>query len=107
MPTPLEKRKKTKVVTKPAQLNNLGILTPEQDPEGNKLRIQPTVIQRPNALQMRAFQQGGVGMQMPTAGLANMAIQGNQAPANVTPSGMSNASIPAEQRKNAKNKMMV
>ena len=99
--SPQEKRKKTPVVTKPAQLAGMGILTPPQDREGNKIAtIQPTVVHRPNALQSRAFEQGSMGYQsMPKAGLADMAIQANQASANLTGSGMSYAGLSDEDKK--------
>jgi hypothetical protein len=104
MPSPsvLDKRKKQKIATKQAQLTGLGILSPEKDNEGNKIQIQPTIIQRPNALQMKAFRQGNLGMQMPRAGLADMAIHANQAESNITGSGVSNANLMNEARRKNK-----
>lgn len=87
----LEKRKKNKIATKPAQLAGLGVIPPTQDSQGNKLQIQPAVIQRPNALQSRAMSQGNLGMQFPTSGLADRSIHSNQAQANVTGSGLSSS----------------
>lgn len=91
----LERRQKKNVSTKPAQLTGLGILTPDKDQEGNKIQIQPTITARPNALQVKAFQQGNLGSQVPRAGLADMAIQANQAISNQTASGLSAAALGA------------
>jgi len=89
----LEKRKKQAVATKPAQLAGLGVIAPEEDKQGNKVKVQPTILRRPNALQMRAFQKGFIGNQIPQAGLADMATQADQAQANQTPSGASTAGL--------------
>lgn len=89
----LEKRKKNNVATKPAQLNNLGILTPDKDKEGNKVTLQPTIVSRPNALETKAFMGGRLGTpNLPSAGLADMAVHANQAGSNQTNSGVSAAS---------------
>ncbi len=83
----LEKRRKKNVVTKPGQLAGLGVLTEAKDKEGQTVPLQPTILSRPNALASRAFQQGAVGNLVPKSGLADRAIQANNAQANQTNSG--------------------
>lgn len=100
----LERRKKNQVATKPGQLLGMGVIAPDTDKEGNKVKLQPTVLQRPNALAARAMAQGNVGMSIPKAGLADQAIQANQAPANITESGQSNSILNAGNIQNAKKK---